>query len=116
MLLATGVLMSVFQLVFFPPFIKVVGIAAFQRLGFLISIPAFLAVLAVKMLISWNYPSLFAASVVANTLALCSLWAVSEATHFAMTTALFMSSSLLLGVLILVSSRGGECHTNHHVG
>lgn len=73
----TGVLMSVFQLVFFPRFIKVVGIAAFQRLGFLVCIPAFLAVPFIKML-SWNYPTLFAASVVANSLALSSLWVVSD--------------------------------------
>lgn len=73
----TGVLMSASQLALFPPFIKVVGIAAFQRLGFLVGIPAFLAVPAVKML-SWNYPTLFAASVVVNMLAMSSLWAVSE--------------------------------------
>lgn len=75
MLVVTGVLMTVFQLVVFPPVIKAVGVATWQRIGFVAGIPAFLAVPAVKML-SWNYPSLFAASVGANTLTLCSLGAV----------------------------------------
>lgn len=75
-LFVTGVLMSVFQLFLFPPVIKVVGIATCQRLGFLVGILSLLAVPAIKAL-SWNYPSLFAASAVANSFALCSLWVVS---------------------------------------
>lgn len=69
--------MGVLQLVLFPPLIKVVGIAMWQRLGFFFGVLAFLAVPAVKTL-SWNYASLFVASVVTNTLVMCSLGAVSD--------------------------------------
>lgn len=85
----TGVLMTVLEVVLSPPFIKAVGIGTWQRLGFLVGVPAIAAVPAVKLL-SWNYPSLFGVSVIANTLALCALGAVSEATEFVHDNALFM--------------------------
>eukprot|EP00752_Nemacystus_decipiens_P006569 g5915.t1 len=75
-LVMTGVLMTAFQLALAPPVIKIIGIAAWQRLGFLVGVPAIAAVPAVKLL-SWNNPSLFAVSVIANTLSLCSLSAVN---------------------------------------
>lgn len=81
-LLVTGVLMSLIQLLVVPPVIKLVGIATWQRLGSVIGIPAFIAVPSVTML-SWNYSSLFAVSVTANTLVFCSLAAVSWLTMFA---------------------------------
>eukprot|EP00752_Nemacystus_decipiens_P004106 g3756.t1 len=105
-LVVTGVLMSTVQLVFFPPLIKVVGIAAFQRLGFVVGIPAFLAVPVIKML-SWNYPSLFAASVAANAFVLCSLWAVNLALAIGSTTTV---PSRMRGKL------GGMFHTAESLG
>lgn len=71
-----GALMGLLQLVIFPPLIKILGIATWQRLGIIFGALAFLAVPAVRTL-SWNSPSLFAASVVANTLVICSMGAVS---------------------------------------
>lgn len=68
--------MAVLQLFILPPIMKVVGIGTWQRLGCVVGVLAFLAVPAVKAL-SWNYPSLFAASVTVNTFALCGAAAVS---------------------------------------
>lgn len=68
--------MATCQLVVFPPFIKMVGISAWQRLGCGVGVAAFVAVPAVKTL-SWGYNSLFFGSVLVNaTVALC-LGAVS---------------------------------------
>lgn len=75
-LVVTGLLMAVLQLILFPPLINVVGIATWQRMGSVIGIPAFIAISNVKIL-SWNYSSLFAVSVIANTLTNCCLGAVS---------------------------------------
>lgn len=97
----TGVLMAVFQLLLFPPLIKVVGIATCQRLAFLASVPALLVVPAVKML-SWNYPSLFTVSVTANTLANCCVGVVSEAVEFVNDTSFVVHAISPLLLLCLV--------------
>ena len=78
--MVTGMLMTLLEVVLSPPFIKIVGIGTWQRLGFIVGVPAIVAVPAVKLL-SWNYPSLFVVSVIVNTLALCALGAVSEPTE-----------------------------------
>eukprot|EP00903_Cladosiphon_okamuranus_P022385 g20588.t2 len=75
-LVVTGVLMTVLEVFLSPPFVKAVGVGTWQRLGFIVGVPAVAAVPAVKLL-SWNYPSLFVVSVIANTLALCALGAVN---------------------------------------
>ena len=68
--------MAVCQLVLFPPFIKMVGIMTWQRLGCVVGIAAFVAVPAVKSL-SWDYTSLFVVSVLVNAISTFCLGAVS---------------------------------------
>lgn len=68
--------MAVFQLSMFPPIIRLIGLTAWQRIGFALSALAFLTVPAVKV-VSWNYASLYAASVTANTFVNCGMSAVS---------------------------------------
>eukprot|EP00752_Nemacystus_decipiens_P004782 g4353.t1 len=63
---ASGLVLALCLLILFPPLIKLLGMTAWQRLGWLVSIPCFIAIPAAKTL-SWNYPSLFTAATVANT-------------------------------------------------
>ena len=86
-LVVTGVLMTAFQLLLAPPVINVIGIASWQRLGFIVGVPAMAAVPAATLL-SWNYPFLFVMSVVANTLSMCALGAVSDTNYVAKDNAL----------------------------
>ncbi|CAM9145508.1 unnamed protein product, partial [Hapterophycus canaliculatus] len=81
----TGLLMAAFQLSMFPPIIKAIGLTAWQRIGFILSSLAFLTVPAVKM-VSWNYASLYAASVAANTLVNCGMSAAVLNLSIASTT------------------------------
>ena len=69
--------MAVCQLVLFPPFINMVGIANYQRLGCGVGVAAFLAIPGLPS-ISWDDDSLFSLSVIVNCLVMCSLGAVSE--------------------------------------
>lgn len=73
-----GVVMAVFQLGVFPIIIKVVGITAGQRVGFVLSAFAFVAIPAGTSL-SWNYASLYAVFVTAIAVINCSLSAVRGA-------------------------------------
>lgn len=73
----TGLFMACFQLLLLPSLIKVVGITNWQRVGFVVGALAFIAIPCVRSL-SWNYPSLFSASVAANTFASCGVAAVSD--------------------------------------
>ncbi|CAN0081848.1 unnamed protein product [Ectocarpus sp. 12 AP-2014] len=75
-LVMTGLFMACFQLLFLPPLIKVVGITNWQRVGFCVGALAFIAIPSVRSF-SWNYASLFSASVVVNTFASCGLAAVT---------------------------------------
>eukprot|EP00752_Nemacystus_decipiens_P004783 g4354.t1 len=63
---ASGLVLALCLLILFPPLIKLLGMTAWQRLGWLVSIPCFIVIPAAKTL-SWNYPSLFTAATVANT-------------------------------------------------
>lgn len=72
-----GLLLAVCQLVLLPPFIKMVGITNFQRLGCGVGVAAFLAVPGLTSIV-WDYDSLFSLSVIANNLIMCSLGSVSE--------------------------------------
>ncbi|CAM9674846.1 unnamed protein product, partial [Ectocarpus sp. 6 AP-2014] len=80
-----GLLLAVCQLVLFPPFIKMVGITYFQRLGCGVGVAAFLAVPGLTS-IGWDYDSLFSLSVVANNLIMCSLGSISLALSLGSTT------------------------------
>lgn len=73
----TGLFMGCVQMLLLPPIIKMVGITNWQRVGFCVGALAFIAIPSVRSL-SWNYRSLFSASVAANTFAACGLSAVSE--------------------------------------
>lgn len=68
--------MAVFQLGVFPLVIKAVGLTAGQRVGFVLSSLAFVAIPAGKSL-SWNYTSLYAVFVATIAIINCSLSAVS---------------------------------------
>lgn len=86
-LLTTGAAMMVSQFVLFPPLIKRLGIARWQQIGGLVSVPAYVFVPCAK-LFSWNEPSLFVASVVGTTVVNNCILAVSSSNHqnaFAMT-------------------------------
>ncbi|CAM9856631.1 unnamed protein product, partial [Ectocarpus sp. 12 AP-2014] len=84
-LVMTGLFMACFQLLLLPPLIKVVGITNWQRVGFCVGALAFIAIPSVRSF-SWNYPSLFSASVAANTFASCGLAAVTLAMSVGSTT------------------------------
>ena len=62
--------MAVIQLFAAPHAVKVLGIAAWQRLGCLLSVPAFVAISSAKAL-SWSDGSLFVVSVAFVTLVYC---------------------------------------------
>lgn len=68
--------MAVFQLGVFPLVVKAVGLTAGQRVGFVMSALAFVAIPAGKSL-CWNYSSLYTVFVVAIAAINCSLSAVS---------------------------------------
>ncbi|CAN0090137.1 unnamed protein product [Ectocarpus sp. 4 AP-2014] len=84
-LVMTGFFMACFQLLLLPPLIKVVGITNWQRVGFCVGALAFIAIPSVRSL-SWNYSSLFSASVAVNTFASCGLAAVTLAMSVGSTT------------------------------
>lgn len=76
-LVTTGAIMAVCQLVLFPPLIKMLGIMTWQRLGCGLGIAAMVAFPGVAVL-SWDHRSLVFLSVAVNTLANCSFGAVSS--------------------------------------
>lgn len=120
-LLLTGLLMAVSQLVLFPSFIKTVGIATWQRLGCIIGVPAIITIPSVKML-SWNHPSLFAVSVTANTLTNCSLGAVSRLIETVVSTLLAVqniaacSTDCILDELSSPACAGDAARRLRHTG
>lgn len=59
--------MIISQFILFPPLIKMLGIARWQLLGGVLSIPGFVFVPSVKRF-SWNETSLFVGSVIGTTL------------------------------------------------
>ncbi|CAM9273702.1 unnamed protein product, partial [Ectocarpus sp. 6 AP-2014] len=84
-LFMTGCMMVVAQLFIFPSVIKIIGAVAWMRTGCLLGISAFLATPNAK-LFSWNYTTLFAASVASVTVVNCCLAAVSIALAVASTS------------------------------
>lgn len=80
-LVVTGFLVAGFTLILSPFGIKALGLTTWQRTGCLLSMPARLAIPAVKAL-SWNYPSLFAVSVATYTVDFAALGAVSKYTVY----------------------------------
>ncbi|CAM9177422.1 unnamed protein product [Scytosiphon promiscuus] len=106
-LVATGVMMAAFQLVLFPPLIKMLGIMTWQRLGCGVGIAAFLAVPGASIL-SWNHSSLVALSVAVNTLANCSLGAIMLALQIGSTTLVPSSMRGKLGGLYNTSESLGR--------
>lgn len=67
LLLATGIVLGVLQLVVFPRVVERVGIVAWQRAGWLLGMIAFVVVPNIRGL-SWNSPSLFAMGVTGSLL------------------------------------------------
>ncbi|CAN0434045.1 unnamed protein product [Ascophyllum nodosum] len=67
LLLATGIVLGVLQLVVFPRVVERVGMVAWQRAGWLLGMIAFVVVPNIRGL-SWNSPSLFAMGVAGNLL------------------------------------------------
>eukprot|EP00903_Cladosiphon_okamuranus_P010972 g10363.t1 len=84
-LVSTGVLMAFCQVFVFPPSIKMVGIMTWQRLGCGVGVFAFVAVPAVKTF-SWDYNSLFIASVLVNAISTFCIEAVNLALAIGSTT------------------------------
>lgn len=76
-LFVTGLVMMVCQLIIFPPIISAVGIAMWQRIGYILGVLAFIAAPSVQTL-SWNDASLYVVSVATNLAINCSLAAVRK--------------------------------------
>ena len=77
LLLTTGIVLGVLQLVVFPHAIELVGIVRWQRGGWLLGVISFVLVPNTKEL-SWNSPSLFAVGVMGDLLVNCAVSAVRK--------------------------------------
>eukprot|EP00903_Cladosiphon_okamuranus_P005915 g5848.t1 len=97
-LLMTGVIMAVAQLVIFPPVIKILGAVKWMRIGCLLGIFTFLAIPNVTFF-NLGYSELFAMSVAGVTVVNCCLAAVSIALAVASTSIVPSSMRGTLGGL-----------------
>ncbi|CAN0329539.1 unnamed protein product [Pylaiella littoralis] len=107
-LVVTGFLVAGFTLILSPLGIKALGLTTWQRTGCLLSMPARLAIPAVKAL-SWNYPSLFAVSVATYTVDFVALGAVNIALSIGSTTLVPTYMRGKLGGLYNTAESLGRC-------
>eukprot|EP00752_Nemacystus_decipiens_P005837 g5273.t1 len=107
-LISAGVAMAVFQLGIFPSVVKAVGLTAGQRVGFVSSALAFVAIPSGKS-ICWNRSSMYAVFVVAIATINCSLSAVVLALSIGSTTLVSPGMRGKLGGLYNTAESFGNC-------